>query len=460
MLNPKLEAKLEQRLILTPTLQQAIKLLQLNRVELINLIKTEVEQNPVLEEVYNETALGEKETEIKEKDIEKMDFEGYLEEIYQQVPIRGTFYPSEETPNIENIPCPQMGFQDYLIWQLNLMEMPEDLKKAIEYLIDNLNENGYLSEPLEKLSGEIFDLELLKRAKSLLMNFDPPGVGAENIKECLIVQAQTPLLKEAIEKGWDEILKKDNKGLMEKLKITEEELLSLLSALKYLDPYPGRRYSGENPQYIEPDVFVFKKGKNLEIIINEDGLPKLKLSKFYLRLLKNEEILKDKKTKEFIEAKFQSAFWLLKSMEQRKKTLLNVSKCLVNFQREAVEKGLEHIRPLLLKNVAEEVGVHESTVSRIVTNKYILTPAGVFLMRDFFTTGIKTVSGEMLTVDEIKKLIQEIISKEDKNKPLKDSQISDILYRNHRIFIARRTVAKYREELKIPCYKERKRRDL
>lgn len=454
MLHPKLETKLEQRLILTPTLQQAIKLLQLNRIELINLIKTEVEQNPVLEEAYQESS-SEK-AEEKEKDIEKMDFEGYLQELYEQVPIRGSFFPSEETPSMENIPCPQMGLQDYLIWQLNLLDLSPEIKEAIEYLIDNLDENGYLSEPLEELSKEGYDIEILKSAKNLLMNFDPLGVGAENIKECLIAQAQTPLLKEAIQNGWDEILKKDNKGLMEKLKLTEEELLSVLSALKYLDPYPGRRYSGENPHYIEPDVYVFKKGKSFEIIINEDGLPKLKLSKFYLRLLKSEEILKDKDAREFIEAKFQSAFWLLKSMEQRRKTLMNVSKCIVKFQGEAVEKGLKYLKPLLLKNVAEEVGVHESTVSRIVTNKYILTPAGVFLMRDFFTSGIKTVSGEMLTVEEIKKFIYEIIQKENKNKPLKDGQISDLLYRDHRVFIARRTVAKYREEMNIPCYKERK----
>ncbi|MEJ5165993.1 MAG: RNA polymerase factor sigma-54 [Thermoanaerobaculia bacterium] len=454
MLHPKLETKLEQRLILTPTLQQAIKLLQLNRIELINLIKTEVEQNPVLEEAWQESS-SEK-AEEKEKDLDKMDFEGYLQELYEQVPIKGSYFPPEEVPNIENIPCPQMGLQDYLIWQLNLLDLSAQMKEAIEYLIDNLDENGYLSEPLEKLAGQGYNIEILKSAKNILMNFDPPGVSAENIKECLLAQAQTPLLKEAIQKGWDEILNKDNRGLMEKLKISEEELLSILSALKYLDPYPGRRYSGENPQYIEPDVYVFKKGKNFEIIINEDGLPKLKLSKFYLRLLKSEEILKDKDAKEFIEAKFQSAFWLLKSMEQRRKTLLNVSKCIVKFQSEAVEKGLKYIRPLLLKNVAEEVGVHESTVSRIVTNKYILTPAGVFLMRDFFASGIKTVSGEMLTVEEIKKFIYEIIQKENKSKPLKDGQISDLLYRDHRIFIARRTVAKYREEMNIPCYKERK----
>lgn len=458
MLHPKLEAKLEQRLILTPTLQQAIKLLQLNRVELINLIKSEVEQNPVLEEVWQEASSEEKEEKIE--DIEKMDFEGYLQELYEQVPIKGFYSSSEEAPSIENIPCPQMGLQDYLIWQLNLLELPEQIKKAIEYLIDNLDENGYLSEPLEKLQNQDFSIEVLKSAKNLLMSFDPPGIGAENTKECLISQAQTPLLKEAIEKGWNEILNKDNKGLMEKLNISEEELHSILSALKYLDPYPGRRYSAENPQYIEPDVYVIKKGKNFEVNINEDGLPKLKLSKFYLRLLRNEEILKDRDAREFIEAKFQSAYWLLKSMEQRRKTLLNVSKCIVNFQSEAIEKGLQYLKPLLLKNVAEEVGVHESTVSRIVTNKYMLTPAGVFLMRDFFASGIKTVSGEMLMVDEIKKFIKEIIERENKNKPLKDGQISEILYRDHRIFLARRTVAKYREELNIPCYKERKRSDL
>jgi RNA polymerase sigma-54 factor len=456
LLRPKLATKLEQKLILTPTLQQAIKLLQLNRVELLELIKREAEQNPVLEEIYTDETERENILE-KQKEIENVDFEAFFQELYEQVPIKASYTSSEELPSIENVPSPSMCLQDYLLWQLNLLDFNYELKRAVEHLINNLDENGYISEPLENLVSDEYDLENLKMAKKILMNFDPLGVGAENVKECLIHQAQTKILKEAIDNGWEEILHKDYEALKNKLNISEEELFSILNALKYLDPYPGKRYSQGNVVYIEPDVFVVKKGKTFEVDINEDGLPKLRLSKFYLRLLRDPKIKDDKGTKDYIEAKFQSAFWLLKSIEQRKKTLIAVAKAIVNFQKEAIEKGMEFLKPLLLKNVAEEVGVHESTVSRIVSNKYILTPAGVFLMRDFFITGVKTVSGEMMSVEDIKKAIFEIIEKEDKKKPLKDSQISEILYRNLRIFIARRTVAKYREELKIPCYKERKR---
>lgn len=455
MLNPKLQAKLEQKLILTPTLQQAIKLLQLNRIELLDLIKKEVEQNPVLEETYqeSETEMGIKD---KEKELEKGDFEIYFQELYESVPIKEFYFSTEEQPSIENLPGPPMGLQDYLIWQLNLLDLPFEIKRAIDYLINNLNENGYLCDSLHNLKTEEMDLDLLKRAKEILMNFDPLGVGAESVKECLIIQAQTQILKNALETGWDEILNKDNNGLKNKLNISDEELFSILNALKYLDPYPGRRYSQSTTEYVEPDVYVFKKGKTFEVNINEDGLPKLKISKFYLRLMRNQRAIEDKSTREYIEAKFQSAFWLLKSIEQRRKTLLNVSKSIVKYQEKAIEKGLDYLKPLLLKNIAEEVGVHESTVSRIVSNKYVLTPAGVFLMRDYFISGIKTVSGEMKSVDEIKKAISEIIEKESKSKPYKDNQIAEILFRNYRVFIARRTVAKYREELNIPCYKDRK----
>lgn len=457
MLRPKLETKLEQKLILTPTLQQAIKLLQLNRIELMDIIKKEVEQNPVIEEMYAESS-GEEKVNKKEKEIEKADFESFFQDLYEQVPLSGFYYTSEEKPDIENIPGPSMGLQDYLIWQLNLLDLPIEIKKAIDCLINNLNENGYLSEPLKNLANKDMDFALLKKAKAILMKFDPLGVGAENIKECLVVQAQTQILKDALEKGWEEILNKDYEALKNKLNISEQELFHILNALKYLDPYPGRKYSKLDVVHIEPDVFVFKKGKTFDVSVNEDGLPKLRLSKFYLSLLKSPKIIDDKSTKEYIEARFQSALWLLRSIEQRKKTLLSVAKGIVKFQEEAIEKGLEFLNPLLLKNIAEEVGVHESTVSRIVSNKYILTPAGLFLMRDFFISGIKTVSGEFKTAEEIKKLILEIIERENKKRPLKDSQISELLFRNYRIFLARRTVAKYREEVNIPCYKERKER--
>ncbi len=456
MVRHKVETRLEQKIILTPTLQQAIKLLQFNRIELIDLIKREIEQNPVLEEIYNE------ETETtenikKEKEFEPIDFESFFENLYEQVPISKEYLSSEEEPNIENVPCPSMGLQDYLLWQLSLMEFPEDIKDSIEYLINNLNEDGYLSEPIEKLVSEKYNFEMLERAKKILMNFDPLGIGAESVKECLIYQAQPQILKEALEKGWDEILHKDYEGLKRKLNLSNEEILSILNALRYLDPFPGRRYSKSSTIYVEPDVFVIKKGKSFEVSINEDGLPKLRLSKFYLRLLRDPKIKEDQYAKGYIEAKVQSAFWLLKAIEQRKKTLFAVTRGIVKHQEEAIEKGLKFLKPLLLKDIANEVGVHESTVSRIVSNKYMLTPAGISLMRDFFITGIKTVSGELESVEEIKRAILEIVEKENKQKPFNDNQILEILHRNYRIFLARRTVAKYREELNIPCYKERKR---
>lgn len=458
MLHPKIEAKLAQKIILTPALQQAIRLLQLNRVEIIEFIKNEVEQNPVIEEVTSDSSI--EEFSGKKDDIEKIDFEAYLEELYEQFDERPFYFPSEGRPAIENVPAPQMGLQDYLIWQLNLLELPVEIKNAVEYLIENLNADGYLIEPLEKLSNENYPYEILKRAKNILMSMDPLGIGAENIKECLIFQAQTEIVKKALQEGWEEILAKDNEGLKRKLKVSDEELFSILSALRFLDPFPGRRFGERNIVYVEPDIFVFKKGNSFEVSVNEDGLPKLRISKFYLRLLRNPELVKDKIAKNFIESKLQSAFLLLKSLEQRKKTLLNVSKSIVSHQAEAIEKGLNYLKPLLLKTVAEEVGVHESTVSRIVANKYLLAPAGIFLMRDFFTLGVKTVTGEMKSIEELKKAISEIIEKEDKKKPLKDCQIADILYRKYKISIARRTVAKYREELRIPNYKERKRSDL
>ncbi len=457
MLHPKLEAKLDQKLILTPTLQQAIKLLQLNRVELAELLKREVEQNPVLEEVLQESGEEVLKGEKKENKVEDIDLDAYFQEYYEQSSPMPSYWVPEEQPSIENIPAPQMNLEDYLFWQMELLELPESIKNALKYLIENLNEDGYLEEKLENLCNENFPLEALKKAKLILMSMDPPGIGSENIKECLIAQAQTEILKEAIDKGWEEILQKDYDGLCKKLNISKEECQSIANAIKYLDPFPGRRFGKESSVFVEPDVFVYKKGNKFEVIVNEDGLPKLKVSRFYLRLMKSIELSKDKEALEYLENKLQSAFWLLRSIEQRRKTLTNVAKAIVEYQREAVEKGKEFIKPLILKNIAEEVNVHESTVSRIVSNKFMLTPAGLFLMRDFFISGIKTVSGELKSVEEVKKAIKEIIERENKNKPFKDTEISRILYRDYRIFIARRTVAKYREELNLPSYKERKR---
>lgn len=458
MLRPKLEVKLAQRLILTPSLQQAIRLLQLTRVELVDLIRTEIQENPVLEEIQLEGQPESAPAAKEESPIDRVDMESYFQEYYESAYIPSTL-PREarEDVPLESLPAGGMDLPDHLLWQLDLVSVPLRLREPVEYLIGNLNNDGYLADSLEELSAHSdYPAPLLQEALALLQTLDPKGVGARSAQECLLLQTEDPLLGRALREQWDLLLERNEEGLQQALNVTREEVLGLLVSLKQLDPYPGKKYSRDTTIYVEPDVVVIREGEGYLALVNDEGLPKLRISRTYLHMFRDPDLKKDKETSSYVEKKLHSAFWLLRSVEQRRRTLQRVAQAIIDSQKEFLDTGPERLKPLMLKDIAQRVSVHESTVSRVVANKYMQTPRGLYPMRYFFLSGFKSPSGEGYTLDNVKGLIGEIIRGETAGRPLSDAKIARLLVQQHRLPIARRTVAKYREELGIPTSQERK----
>ncbi len=457
LLRPKLETRLSQRLVLTPSLQQAIKLLQLTRLELVDLIHAEMEENPVLEETALEGVPETAPAELREDPLDRVDMEAYFQEYYESAFVP-TGLPSEirEEAPLENIPETGTDLAEHLQWQLTMNAVPPHLTEAVRFLIGNLNDDGYLLEPLEALAEE-HPLPVLEGALSVLQGFDPPGVGARTVAECLQLQTDDPLLREAIDQCWEQVLVRDEAAMARILQRTPEEVRNLMETLRHLDPHPGRKYTRERPLFVQPDVFVIRQGDAYLAQVNDDGLPKLRISRRYMAMFADPDLRRDRDTSQYIEKKLQSAFWLLRSVEQRRRTLQRVAQAIVDHQKAFLDRGPEHLNPLLLRDVAGVVGVHESTVSRVVANKYMQTPRGLFPLRSFFLAGLTSPTGEGYTLDRVKGLIARIIEGEASGRPLSDARIARLLEVQHHLTVARRTVAKYREELGIPASQERRR---
>jgi RNA polymerase sigma-54 factor len=478
-LEQKLHLKLSQKLIMTPSLQQAIKLLQLSKLELQEVLNQELLENPLLDETAEETKAEEAETETtdtktdaeeeakkletkeKEKDsFDEIDYDAYFQDYIEYGYNPRMTEEHEEFP-IENTLTRPPDLTDHLTWQLNMSDASPRIKEIGAFIIGNIDEDGYLRATNEEIAASgPYAPEEVQQAIEAVQTLDPIGVGARDLRECLLLQldfleVDVPLVEVIIRDHWDMFMQRHFVQLAKTLQIDMKTLEGIVEIIKHLDPKPGRKYSNERAIYVEPDVYVHKVGDEYVIVLNEDGMPKLRINGSYRAMLNSMDSKSDGETVNYIKDKIRSAVWLIKSLDQRQRTIYKVAESIVKHQREFLERGIDFLRPLVLRDVADDIQMHESTVSRVVSNKYMHTPRGLFLMKYFFHSGIDSDSGEDISSLTVKKKIQSYIEAEDPRKPLSDSKIMKIL-NDEGINIARRTVAKYRDELNIPSSTDRK----
>lgn len=478
----KTSMKLSQNLRMTPQLQQAIKLLQLSRIELENEVRKELIENPVLEEAAdtadidpakNDTsvnndeisAMGESSNNNEAQDPRKQDefeWENYVDNQYKP-PQAGAGSGNEEILNYENIITAEQTLIDHLMWQMSLSGFNDEEQTIMTILISYIEDDGYLKTPVDEIAkAEGYPVEEIEEMIPFLHEFDPPGVGARDLKECLLLQAKhleedTHELVKIINDHLKDLEKKNYKGIAKEMEIDLEDVVELCKIIYSMDPKPGRSFMGKDTHYITPDVYVYKVGDEYMVSLNEDGLPRLRISNLYRNLLaEGNKKSQNKETQEYIQDKLKSAIWLIKSIHQRQRTIYKVTDSIVKHQREFFEKGKAFIRPMILRDIANDIGMHESTVSRVTSNKYVHTPQGIFELKYFFNSGISKSDGNSLASESVKMKIQKMVTEENPKHPLSDQKIVEIL-KKEGIQIARRTVAKYRDVLKIlPSSKRKK----
>lgn len=468
---------LSQSLVITPQLQQAIKLLQMSRMELESAVRSELEENPILEEaelLKEEDLQRTKEaaTEVEggegsgpdqiSQDPQKHDefeWESYIEA--NQKPPQSGMAGSEEIMNYENVITASQTLHDHLYWQVKMTGFSQEEEVAADALIGHIDDDGYLKVPLEQIAEEEkIELDLLEDTLSLIHEFDPAGVGARNLKECLLIQAKhleedTNDLVMLINNHLKDLEKKNYEVIAKALNRDVEDVIEICKIIYAMAPYPGRAFVSSDTHYVTPDVYVYKVGDDYVVSLNEDGLPRLKISNFYKNMLKGGKTNGDK-TQDYIQEKLRSAVWLIKSIHQRQRTIYKVADSIVKHQKEFFEKGPEHLKPMVLRDVANDIGMHESTVSRVTTAKYVHTPQGIYELKYFFNSGINSSDGgDALASESVKLKIKDLVAKEDTKNPLSDQKIVDML-KVDGIQIARRTVAKYRDMLKILPSSQRK----
>jgi RNA polymerase sigma-54 factor len=478
----KQQLKLTQQLLMTPQLQQAIKLLQLSRLELADTIRQEIEQNPLLEEVgpgdadyeigpdslsateeIPVTPEPEKTGEVNMDNISSMQ-EINWEDDYANYYDAG-FSFSRETPERNRLTqidflTKETNLQSHLQWQLSHTELSNELKDACLFVIGNLNHNGFLDVTIEDITREIgCSEETARLAITIIQEMDPPGVAATNVQESLLLQLKRLDLEESLAaeiiKDHLHSLELKNYGDIAKAsKRPIKEVQAAIEIITGLNPFPGEQYAERDVQYIIPDVFVHKVGDEYLVVLNDEGLPRLKVSSAYEEIVAGDTNT-SAETKTYIKEKLRDAVWLIKSMQQRQRTIYKVVDSLLRFQKDFFEKGVQHLRPLVLRDVAEDISMHESTVSRVTTNKYMHTPQGIFELKYFFSTALPQQDGESLAAESIRQRIKNMIKNEKPEKPLTDNAISKILMQEN-VKVARRTVAKYREQLGILPVKHRR----
>jgi len=465
-MEPGLRTSLEQRLILAPQIIQSIEILQMPILDLQERISQELEENPVLE-----IREGPPEPSLQEEPPEKAPLtqferlEGPTEEWREYFSQFARRRSGDETnPKMEalaNTPAPPITLQEYLRRQLGLQEITPEERRIGEEIVFNIDENGYLQYPLEEIIPEEerqSKRETYEKMLRLIQTFDPPGVGARDLKECLLLQLdpsneEADLQKELILNHLEDLQKNRLPAVAKKTGRSLEEIKRAMELIGSLHPRPGRLFSNEQTVYIIPDIIVEKTDGNYEVRVQDQHLPRLYVSPLYREILERRNVSPE--TYQFIRKKVESARWLLEAIEQRRETLLKISKAIVEFQQPFLEKGIEYLKPLKMKDVAERVGVHVSTVSRAISAKYIQTPSGIFPMKYFFTGGKRSTDGQVHSWRTIKQRIAELIEKEDKSHPLSDDEIAATLSAAG-LNVARRTVTKYRKALNIPSSRERK----
>ena len=487
-LKQQLHQKQVQKLILAPALQQAIKLLPLTNLELIEVIDEELSENPLLEvneetvEQKVEEGEGKESTEkVKsdeeagsesdESDIERSlgsdskeddgDIEKYFQEYFDDG-FRSYSFESKEAPILENFIPKSQSLWDHLEWQANLTFFEEADKEIAFYIIGNINDDGYLTVGLEEIARTLdVSVEKLEEIRAQILRFDPIGVGSLNLEEALLSQMEQlhiedDLLREIISTHLQLLEKSDYAQLAKVLGVSLEDVKTRLDIIKGFNPTPGVKYSQVKTEYIVPDIVVSKEDDEFKVTINDEGLPRLRISGYYKKLLA--QASKEKSDAyPFLKDKMKKAFWFLRSLDQRNQTIFKVAKYIVRTQKGFIEQGIEFIKPLTLMELADEIGVHESTVGRVVSNKYMMTPRGVFPLKYFFHKSLTGDYGEEISSLRVKDRIKKMVESEDRKSPLSDIEIEEILAKEN-FKIARRTVAKYRKQLRIDPSHIRKRK--
>jgi RNA polymerase sigma-54 factor len=465
---------------MTPQLQQAIKLLQLSRLELVDRIQEEMEANPLLDELKEEEpasaeadldpeaaardeaeARAEAAAEKLEPSPPEFDWEQYLAH-YDLTPLsEGPIDREDDRPSVESFLAPETTLQDHLLWQLRLSDLSPEEQEIGTVIIGNVDDDGYLRATVEEIAEMAgAPAERAEVVLAVVQDFDPVGVAARDLRECLRKQAEEKDLGETvrrvIEHGLKHLETKNYRRLCKELDITFEEAVEAAREIASLEPRPGRDFSTARIDYVVPDVFVTREGDRYVIRLNEEGLPRLRVSPYYQSLLQN-DTPQGKEARGYIQERMQSALWLIKSIHQRQQTLYKVAQSIVTFQQDFLDHGIGHLRPLILRDVAEDIGMHESTVSRVTTSKYMHTTQGTFELKFFFSSAIQRQDGEDLASRSVKARIRDIVSREGPQEPWSDLQIAEILSKEFGLKIARRTVSKYREAMGILSSSSRRR---
>ncbi|OLB06322.1 MAG: RNA polymerase sigma-54 factor [Candidatus Rokubacteria bacterium 13_2_20CM_69_15_1] len=460
----RLSLRQSQRVVMTPLLQQAIQLLQLSTLELQEVVQKELLENPLLEESPAEDGAEAPEASeagpppAAERQTDDLPFDP-ISVMFDEPEERSLVAQEErEDPPFENIARSASSLADYLEDQLRFATEDPVARRIGAEIIGNLDEDGYLRAELAEIAGRCASTpeEVERVLTEVIQRFDPIGVGARTISECLLLQLRAnppvdPVSVEIIEQHFEDLSRRRYADIARALKLPVDRIMESVEEIMGLEPKPGRRFGGNDSRYIVPDVFVYKLGSDYTVVLNEEGIPRLRVNSLYRSLLRSS----GDEARQYVEQKLRSALWLIKSVDQRQRTLRKVTQSIVKFQREFLDKGLPYLRPLSLRDVGEDISMHESTISRVTTNKYVETPQGLFELKYFFHSGIASGDGEMVSSVSVKKMIQDLLANEDATKPLSDQEVAGIL-KGRSLTIARRTVAKYREELGIlPSHQRR-----
>ncbi|MGA2483692.1 MAG: RNA polymerase factor sigma-54 [Candidatus Acidiferrales bacterium] len=471
----KLNLKVTQKQILTPGLVQMVSVLQLNRLELREMINQEMIANPVLEELteensasddYSDETFLKAETEkVPETEaanpFDEFDFGSFFNRYLDTGGDGGQSQEREisEKPSFEKFLSSPRGLSDHLMWQLSLTVCNDTVGEIAENIIGNLDENGYLTASPEELTQEgKYSLEDVEEALAVVQEFDPLGVGARDLRESLLLQLKTldpqnQLAQQIVSEYLKQVQTNQLKEIARALNRPVELVKRAVDVIKKLDPRPGLRYNKTEPRLVEPDVYFRKVDDLWQVFLNEDDMPQLRLSPTYRRLLARDAA--DRDVRNYVKERFTAAIQLMKNIEQRKHTILRVCQSIIARQGEFLDHGPDHLKPMMIKEVAEEVGVHPSTVSRAVASKYAHTPQGVLELRSFFSEAVNGPEGGGMSLQTLKRLVKKMIEEEDTAKPLTDEQIAKKLDEAG-IHVTRRTVAKYREDMRIPSTHQRR----
>ena len=455
----------QQKLIMTPELRLALKILQLPTIELEEMIKQELENNPVLEVVENnheEKVVGsEAEKKDEENHFDEIDWKEYLQ--YQGKSYYSNSSGIDDSPEVsyENFITYGDTLKDHLLFQFNSLKMAKKERKIGQFIIESIDDNGYLSISVEEIAKIMkVSIEDVQKVLEVIQDFEPAGVGATSLSECLLIQIRfkgicDEILETIIKEHLDDIANNRIINISRKLSISVGEAQNYSDIITSLEPKPGSSFfCGVECRYVVPDVFIEKIDGEYVIIINDSYGPRLMINKYYKKIVNNAD--KSSDVMKFVNEKLSSALWLIKSIEQRKNTLYKVVEAIVDYQKDFFEKGDKFLRTMTLKNIADVVDVHESTVSRAISGKYAETPRGIFEIKYFFKSGIENHRGDEISSESIKKMIKSIIDEEDSKKPISDKSIAELL-ENKGFVISRRTVAKYRDDMGIPASSRRRR---